>query len=235
MTDDEKRGAAVYVGWTTFKNALDQLAQGIPNRIDRTCFPGQAGGVQSQLLAALKFLGLTDDEGKPSHSLHALAVGDEAARKEQLKKILQDRYVELFALDLTKTTPAQLSETMAASYNVSGETREKAIRFFLTAASYAGIAMSNLLLKAKPSTTNGSASRRRRPSRPRERILGSEEEAEYVEAIEKIPAGEFRSVALKSGGTLTLSASAKFMSLSSADRNFVFGLIDKLEEYEGEK
>jgi hypothetical protein len=39
---------------------------------------------------------------------------------------------------------------------------------------------------------------------------------------------------LRSGGTLTLSASTKFMALSPSDRNFVFGLIDKLDEYEKE-
>lgn len=44
--------------------------------------------------------------------------------------------------------------------------------------------------------------------------------------------GESRSVTLRSGGTLTISASTGFLSLSSADRKFVFGLIDSLEAYE---
>lgn len=44
--------------------------------------------------------------------------------------------------------------------------------------------------------------------------------------------GTSRQVQLKSGGTLTVSASADFFQLNVEDRRFVFELIDKLEEYE---
>ena len=44
--------------------------------------------------------------------------------------------------------------------------------------------------------------------------------------------GTSRAVSLQSGGTLRLSASIDLFKLSAADRNFVFGLIDKLEAYE---
>jgi hypothetical protein len=39
-------------------------------------------------------------------------------------------------------------------------------------------------------------------------------------------------VTLKSGGTLTVTASMDVFKLSPADRTFVFSLIDKLSEYE---
>ena len=235
MADEEKKGAAVYVGWTTFKNALDQLAQALPNRIDRTCFPGQAGGVQSQLLAALKFLDLIDDDGKPTRSLQSLADADsENARKEQFKKILETQYSKLFALDLTKTTPGELAETMGASYNVTGDTRAKAIRFFIAAVSWLNIPMSKLLLKGTPNAPNSAGStprRRRTTSRPR---TSSEEEIEDEDEVEEEtpPSGTARTVNLQSGGTLTISVSLDVLRLSSSDRQFVFGLIDKLEEYE---
>lgn len=236
MADEDKKGAAVYVGWTTFKNALDQLAQALPNRIDRTCFPGQAGGVQSQLLAALKFLDLIDDDGKPTRSLQALADADsEAARKEQFKKILENQYSELFALDLTKTTPGELSETIAAAYNVSGDTRAKAIRFFVSAATWLNIPMSKLLLKGTPNAPNGASAppRRRRVSSSRSRSATEEEPEEEGEEEEAPPSsGTARTVNLSSGGTLTISVSLDVLRLSASDRTFVFGLIDKLEEYE---
>lgn len=44
--------------------------------------------------------------------------------------------------------------------------------------------------------------------------------------------GTSRQVQLKSGGTLTVTASLDFFQLSADDRGFVFDLIDKLEEYE---
>jgi hypothetical protein len=236
MADEEKKGAAVYVGWTTFKNALDQLAQALPNRIDRTCFPGQAGGVQSQLLAALKFLDLIDDDGKPTRSLQSLADADsENARKEQFKKILETQYSKLFALDLTKTTPGELAETMGASYNVTGDTRAKAIRFFIAAVSWLNIPMSKLLLKGTPNAPNttGTAPRRRRVA-ARTRGNADEETEDDDESEDETPpsSGTARTVNLQSGGTLTISVSLDVLRLSSSDRQFVFGLIDKLEEYE---
>jgi hypothetical protein len=39
-------------------------------------------------------------------------------------------------------------------------------------------------------------------------------------------------VQLKSGGSLTLAASIDLFSLSAEDRAFVFGLIDRLQDYE---
>jgi hypothetical protein len=49
-----------------------------------------------------------------------------------------------------------------------------------------------------------------------------------------LASGESKSIALKSGGTLTLSASFGFFSLSPSDRAFVFSLIEQLEEYGSE-
>ncbi len=46
------------------------------------------------------------------------------------------------------------------------------------------------------------------------------------------PPGTSRTVSLASGGTLTISATLDLFSLSQKDRNFVFTLIDQLEEYE---
>lgn len=188
----------------------------------------------SQLLAALKFLNLIDDDGKPTRSLQSLASADEAGRKEQFKKILQECYADLFALDLTKTTPGELSETMAASYGVSGDTRTKAIRFFLSAASWVNIPMSKLLLKVSPSSTNGGApaAPRRRRTSTRSRVGAVEDDEPDDEDPEATSSGTARTVSLQSGGTLTISVSLDVLRLSASDRLFVFGLIDKLEEYE---
>jgi hypothetical protein len=43
---------------------------------------------------------------------------------------------------------------------------------------------------------------------------------------------EFVVIPLKSGGTLKLSASAKFFDLERTDREFVFELLDRLKAYE---
>lgn len=234
MAAEETTTTPAYIPWKTFTNTLDGLAKHMPNRIDRSAFPGQSGAGQNQLLIAFRFFGLIDSDGKPSEYLLPLAVEDEAARKRMLKKLVEIYYADLFALNLAKTTPAEFAEQMTKSYNITGDTRLKATRFFLAAMAYLDIPVSPLLLRDKTKPMgNGAVTRRRRVARPANPISAEEEEYRVQELGEPVsPPGESRSVDLKSGGTLTLSASTKFLSLSSADRKFVFELIDKLEAYE---
>lgn len=231
MADEQKGPAAAYVGWATFKNCVEQLSQRVPNVVDRTAFAGQSGSVQTQLLGAFKFLGLVDDASKPTKDLHALATPDEAERKEALKKILKERYANLFALDLEGATTGQLDSAISASYGVNGETREKAVRFFLSAANYADIPVSPYLAKG------AAASPRRRAGTRRNTGTGGDGggAARVSPQPPNPPApssGPSRTVTLASGGSLTVSATIDVFSLSQADREFVFALIDKLKEYE---
>src|SRR5437870_5468659 len=128
--DESRKAAAVYVSWITFKNAIEQLAQGVPNRVDRTAFPTLSWAVQGQLLSGLRFLGLIDENDKPTLLLQGLAMPDEATRKKKLDAIIRSRYGSLFDLDLTKATPAQVEEHLGEHYGVGGDTRGKAMRFF---------------------------------------------------------------------------------------------------------
>ncbi|MGB2712860.1 MAG: hypothetical protein WBC51_01690 [Vicinamibacterales bacterium] len=232
-TNETSSATPAYPPWKTFTNTLDALARNMPNRIDRSAFPGQSGGGINQLLTAFKFFGFMGDDGKPTPALLAVAVTDEAARKNALRKLIEQKYASLIALNLTKTTPAEFAEKMTEVYKVSGDTRLKATRFFLAAAEYLGIQVSPLLLRDRTKvTTNGTSTRRRRVARTR---TDDDDDADgESEETLSTPAAESRSVELRSGGTLTLSATTKFMALSAADRKFVFDLIDKLEEYESQ-
>jgi Family of unknown function (DUF5343) len=227
------KSAAVYVGWTTFKSCiLEGLAQGgIPNSINRSVWPGQSFGVQAQLVASVKFLGLVDDKGKPTKALHDLTVEDEAKRKQVLATILRARYADVFALDVERTTIQELTETMAASYNVGGDTKEKAVRFFLSAAQYAEIPLSKRL------TVSGGNTRRRprraKTAEPSASAIVAEKGHVPLPAAFQ-PVGEQRTFALASGATLTLSTSVGFMKLAKSDRDFVAGLIDQLDAYEAD-
>lgn len=229
MADESK--AAVYVSWVTFKNAIESLAQGIPNQIDRTTFPGYSGGVQSQLFAALKFLGLMGDDDRPTPDLHELAVMEENKRKEKLKAIVQARYASIIALDLMKATPAEVGKKLTEEYGVSGDTKEKALRFFIAAAQYVGIHLSRFFkVPGAASGGNGGA----RPKRRTTTRKPQQEDDDEEPTTPPLSSGTSRMVSLKSGGTLTLTASIDLFQLSQADRTFVFGLIDKLDAYEKE-
>ena len=227
----DENAAAVYVSWLTFLNALTSLAQGLPNQIDRSSFPGLSGGVQSQLFAGLKFLGLITDDGKPTAQLHSLAVPDESARKLALKSILEECYADLFALDLAKTTPKQLADCMADSYNVTGDTKDRAVRFFLQAATYVGIPLSRYLRVPGASTPTQQRVRRRVGSAKPKLVSNDEPVAGATTAT----AGARRVITLESGGTLSLIASIDLFQLTPSDRTFVFGLIDAFEKYEKDR
>jgi len=225
---DSRKPAAVYVSWVTFRHAIEQLVEGVPNQIDRTVFAGLSGAVWSQLFTGFKFLGLVRDDGKPTPELQRLAVEDEDERKKRLETILRDRYADLFALDLSKTTTVELLNQLEQSYGVTGDTRERALRFFLGAMNYLGIAVSRHV--RRPTGTIGATPRRRRSPRPR---TGSPDDPEEDEAIQPSGStGTSRSITLKSGGTVTLSASVDFLALSPNDRAFLYDLIDKLAAYE---
>jgi hypothetical protein len=227
----EEGKSAAYVSWVTFKNSMDKLSEGMPNRIDKTVFPGLSGGTLVQLLPALKFLGLTRDDGTPTETLQALVQKNELDRKEDLRQIFHACYPELFSLDLTKATPSQLAEKMSAHYGVTGSTLLKATRFFLNGAVDLGIPLSKYL--ATKGTGNGGGSRRRitRKQKPAP--------AAVVAAVSDIPttsATTSKTIRLETEGmTLTLIVPGNFGELTSSDRKFVFELMDKLEVYEEAK
>lgn len=235
-TEDTPTSTPPYIPWRTFTGALDQLAQHMPNRIDRSAFPGQSGAGQTQLLIAFRFFGLIADDGKPTTALLGLAVADEAARKSALRKLVEKRYDDLFALNLEKTTPSEFAEQMTKSYNITGDTRLKATRFFLSAASYLGVTVSPLLMRDKTTSGNGNAAPRRRRVVRTARLESAQESAQMAHELgeDEPPSVDQRTVALKSGGVLTLSTTTQFMSLSKEDRAFVFDLIDKMTEYEAQ-
>lgn len=221
---EPKRPTAPYGAFSTMKrNAIEAFVEGVPERIDRSAFPGLAWNAITRLIGGLKFLGLIDDDGTPTPALLKLAVPDEAVRKAELEKLLRASYSEVFKLDLARTTPALLADTLGGAYNAAGDTREKALRFFLQAVVYAGVPVSPLLLRdqtRKPAVRI----KRRATARPSDAPLPTERTPEPS-------AGATRTIHLASGGRLTLTAAIDFLALTPSDRAFVFELIDKLATY----
>jgi hypothetical protein len=228
MAEEVKRTAA-YVPWATFKNALDQLAKGMPSRIDRSVFSGLAWNAQNQLFIALRFFGLLKGEDEPTPLLDELVKGTDEERKAKLTKVVRDAYSELIAIDLTKATKNHFEEKLGELYNVTGDTRVKAVRFFIGAAQYVGISLSAFIVPK-----DGKAPRRPRAAvtRAAKKPLTPPPPPPFIDPAK--PSGTSKSVSLRSGGVLTLSATLDLFSLNPTDRKFVFEIIDKLEGYENE-
>jgi hypothetical protein len=220
-TDGNKteHGTPVYIPFKTFLTALDTLQVGMPPVLDKSVWPSFSGGAQSQTMGAFKFLGLVDEHGSVLPILRRLvdATGDE--RKAVLREIIEKQYAEALALAAKNASFQQLLELLRG-YGVQGGTLERAVRFFMDACEYTNLKGSPLWAKAKKTI--------RRPSRKGE-TQGTPEDSGRLR-IETKP--NIKIVALRSGGTLRLSIDTDLLSLSKEDREWLFGIIDKLNAYE---
>lgn len=154
MTDQPQtppRVAPPYVAYPSFKNMVGGFKEhGLPGRIDRSVLGNFSGIVGSQLMTALKFLGLVDGQNHPQPGLKALV---DASGTDQwspaLAKALREAYGPVFELDLTSASPSQFSERFSKTYPAEGSTLRKSITFFLSAAVDAKVPVSPYIMKNK--------------------------------------------------------------------------------------
>lgn len=126
-----------YVPFKTFVSVLDSFSSFLPDKIDPTMWPSYSGGIKSQLMGALKFLGLIDEHHRPTEALHTLAKTDAQHRPSQFRTVLKAAYSSLMSLDLTKATPGSFDAEMR-KYGQEGDVHRKASSFFLQAAKWSG-------------------------------------------------------------------------------------------------
>ena len=168
-----KTTPAAYVPFRTFLSAMDSLEHGIPKVIDRTMWRSQSGVVQSQIMMALRFFDLVDDEDRPTQALHRLVDAKEK-RSEHIRALLHHSYHAIIEHDLTKMTPKMLEDAMD-EYHVTGDTKRKAVTFFLQAARFADLPMHPLLSGQIRSTLT-----RRKRQRTKEHGASMEEQVPLV-------------------------------------------------------
>jgi len=198
-----------YVPFRTFLTAIETLERGCPNQLDRSVWPSYSGAIQGQLLGAFRFLGLMDENQFTTPELREL-IARKDNRRALLRRLLETSYADLIRLDLSRASPRQLDDAMR-QYGLNGATHRKAVSFFLQAAQYAGLPLS-ALLRAK---IRGRGQGKRRAAT----------------ATKSVPAIS-KTIELKSGGVLTLTAAVDFFAISAEDRQFVFDLIDRMQAYE---
>ena len=232
MEQKSKSCLPPYVAFRTFLTALEHLEQGLPNQIDRSVWPSFSGASQGHLIAAFRFLRLIDDNNQTQPILEHL-VEDKENRKAILQEILQEKYADIFSIGLTKASPKQLEEAIAR-YGVKGSTHKKAISFFLQAAQYAELPLSPFLTNKIRSV---SITKRRKGTKSRDTVRDTIPTIDEKSQTKEDPTlaqaqGHFKTIQLRSGGSLTLSASINIFDMTTEDRQLLFELIDKLNSYE---
>jgi hypothetical protein len=129
-----------YSAFRTILNLVERTEKGAaPPRIDRSFLSGSEGG-KTQTLSALKSLGLIGKQGEVTPKLTTL-VKNPANRPDLFRALLESHYPDQIALSGVHATQRQLEESFKKNELV-GDTRRKAIAFYLHAAKYAHLPLS---------------------------------------------------------------------------------------------
>lgn len=150
VNDGGRKRLPPYVSYRTFCNFTEGLQAGIPSRFDRSYWGDRLSGSSgTQLMAALRFLGLIDGSGIPTARLRQLATARGERKTEILKELASDAYSFLFrgTLDPQSATYAQLEELFHSNFQLTGDVSRKCIKFFVALASDASLPLSPFITK----------------------------------------------------------------------------------------
>lgn len=155
---EKKAPVPPYVAYKTLKNFLERFKQVLPARIDRGLMGSMSGAAQSQVITAMRYLGMISENGIPTPALREYVSGQEEERKAALFKMLMGAYPFLFDTDpdpsanafhISTATAQFLRETMEANTTATGETLGRCIAFVKDAALDAGFNVSRYILQKK--------------------------------------------------------------------------------------
>jgi len=122
----------------------------------------RSGTDQANLFSALRFFNLINDQQVVLDGLTALVSTDEDGRKSALGSMFRQRYPGQFRVSEQNGTEKALLDSIEADFGYTGDTRRKAMTFFLHGTRWAGIELSAHF----PATRLGSG-RTAAPSRAR--------------------------------------------------------------------
>lgn len=132
-----------YFSFQTFWSFLTALAsKPLPPQIDRSMMDGKSGTDQASLLAAMKFFGLIDQDQRVQHGLQEMAAATEDARKRAFASLLRQKYPRQFEISEQNGTEKLLSDSFEDVWSYTGDTRRKAMTFFLHGSRFVGLDLS---------------------------------------------------------------------------------------------
>ncbi len=146
--DKEKSQEKVppYISAATFFNALASLVEhGVPQQIDRSVLSKFSGGVQRQLILAFNYLGLIDDEDRPTERLKSYEKADEERRKIMLQELIRQRFPRQVSI-LPDGTLQQLQSSFS-EFEIEPSVRAKCVAFLLNTAKRIGLPVGKHIAK----------------------------------------------------------------------------------------
>lgn len=146
-----------YIAFKTLTDVVDRMAEeGPPTRVDATYLDNYAGGYRPTVIGNLQSMGLLKKTLEPEQKLLDLVAATEPDRKALYAALFRDLYPDILSMALN-STQGEFLEAFA-SRGASGDTRRKAISFFLKGCNYAGIEVGKMW-KTPPASTSGARKR----------------------------------------------------------------------------
>ncbi|MEX0704957.1 MAG: hypothetical protein WD069_22850 [Planctomycetales bacterium] len=160
-----------YVSFDTFLSFVGSLKDSIvPQHIDRGMMDGMAGGVQSHLLSALRFLGLVHgkDDAVREEFRQLVAAHGTSEWKPALDATLKSAYSDVSdEVDISNTTDRKLRDAFKKAFSVEKSMLDRAVRFYVRGMREAGIPVSPHVGKRRP---RGSGARKNGPPKERNKL-----------------------------------------------------------------
>lgn len=153
-----------YTSFKSFTTLIEELkTNGLPPQIDRSVLRRFSGGLGSQLLMAMKSLGLVSEDNKPTgRGAKLVAAFGTDDWKETLRGVIAVSYPFLDQLDLTQATPSMFAEAFKRGTGAKEDVLRKCRTFFLHAAQDAGIAIGPRILNGSvPRSPTGTTTKRK--------------------------------------------------------------------------
>ena len=148
-TEKSRRRLPPYISYRTLRNFLEELQQGIPARIDRSYWGERlSGSTGTQLMAALRFLGLIDTNSMPTMRLKSLVYAKGNQRIDLLTEMTTEAFSFLSdSVDPQTATYAQLEEAFHRTFQLTGDVSRKCVKFYVNIATESGVSLSSFITK----------------------------------------------------------------------------------------
>ncbi|UVK41854.1 DUF5343 domain-containing protein [Mesorhizobium sp. AR07] len=188
-----------YVSFKSFVTLLEDFkASGVPPRIDRSVLRRFSGGLGSQLLVALRSLGLMDENGNPIDDLEILVNSYGSTDfPVALRRTLDTSYPFLKRVDLKTATPSMFAEAFQSGTNAKEDVLRKCRTFYLHAAKAADIVIGPRLEKGTYTrTASGNGRKKRKSSKPEEQAENTSSAHEAHTRVEHGKALEYQLIDL---------------------------------------
>jgi hypothetical protein len=157
MAELQKYPCPPYATFAPFINLSNKLRDTqVPSRIDPSVFNNASGSLSYSVIAALKSLKLIAADGTPSASFVEFVKADDEHRKMLMREALPNAYPTFFdgTFDIGRATAGQFDEHLRQRYEAKGSTVDKVASFFIAAADYSDLMVSQLVKDRKPTSSS---------------------------------------------------------------------------------